>query len=541
MIPLIQSLATAAPPKASQNSPEVNVNDTPQDGQSFDSYLQKKTEEPAEPAEKSPAAPPADPVKKQGVSDDESEAALEAGINPMLGLLPNPCPPVQPTPSPEGEIDLDLSPAVDSTAKEISASELPQPRPDDAVLAMQRDFPPTAAPQPSQNPAQIIAKSPAPPEAPTPAVPGVATVLAIMPQVQETVPIEQTRTLPNAETFPIRGKEPQSQSTDGATTSARIPAEIADTANPAEPISPQPLPASTESATRPPQQPANPPAPAPQIERASRVEPVLREVTPVSPAIESSGMTAANPGSGMSTPAPQRQSKATPATSAVAAPADNAVKVSSMTDVQMVRDASPLDSENRRQSFSDKTSEQPDEVTDATTSIPNTNFTAEQLRTHPAIEAAGSVRKADVAHVVTTTLDAGERLRASGHQSVDLAVKLDNGQEVTIQLRMANGEITPLIRTGSEPLRLALEQNWGAFSQRGGEREIRMTNPVFESPQTSSNMSDLNQQRDGRERTQQEPAFIIPGQYPQRRSGAQTSSQPAKQTSTHQSGVHLYA
>ena len=151
--------------------------------------------------------------------------------------------------------------------------------------------------------------------------------------------------------------------------------------------------------------------------------------------------------------------------------------------------------------------------------------------------ATAPIRSADVAQVVTQTIHAAEQLRATGQERVEVAVKLEGGHDIIIQLRMANGEVTPVIRTDSEPLRLALERNWSLFSQRGGDRDLRVTTPVFESPQTSSNMSDLNHQRDGRQRAFNEPAheFSQP-QSPRRNAPRSAGTTPALTT-----GVRLYA
>ena len=151
------------------------------------------------------------------------------------------------------------------------------------------------------------------------------------------------------------------------------------------------------------------------------------------------------------------------------------------------------------------------------------------------------IRPADVAQVVTHTLQAMERLRVTGQETVQVALKLDSGHELTIDLRVVNGEITPFIRTESESLRLALEQNWSHFSQRGGDRDLRVTTPVFESPQTSSNMSDLNQQRDGRQRAYNEPApdFLQPQTL--RRNAHHNPPRPTAPTTAPAEGVRLYA
>ncbi len=119
---------------------------------------------------------------------------------------------------------------------------------------------------------------------------------------------------------------------------------------------------------------------------------------------------------------------------------------------------------------------------------------------------AGSQKSApipatEITTVVHRTLEAAEHVRMSGQERVEIRMRLDSGQELLIELRVSQqGEVKPVFRTESEALRQALEQNWSRFSSAGTERGIKLSNPVFESPQTQSGMSDLNQNHDGRER-----------------------------------------
>ncbi len=138
----------------------------------------------------------------------------------------------------------------------------------------------------------------------------------------------------------------------------------------------------------------------------------------------------------------------------------------------------------------------------------------------------------EIIHIVERTVEAATRLRASGSEQVEVAVRLDGGHELTIRLQLANGEVTPVIRTHSDALKQALEQNWSQFTERGGDRGVRMAAPVFESSQTPSNMTDLNHQRDGRQRPSPEP----PAEYlPPRR------ARPSHKTAASQDAVQLYA
>ena len=68
-----------------------------------------------------------------------------------------------------------------------------------------------------------------------------------------------------------------------------------------------------------------------------------------------------------------------------------------------------------------------------------------------------------------------------------------------------------------------------------------MNTPVFESPQTSSNMSDLNQQRDGRQRAQQDtvPDYLYPQSL--RRNAPHNPQHSAASSPAPSVGVRHYA
>ena len=215
--------------------------------------------------------------------------------------------------------------------------------------------------------------------------------------------------------------------------------------------------------------------------------------------------------------------------------------VASLGESPSLRHAPVLATENGRERSANEPSENPDNPLVPTPEFLQTTFSSESTPSNTITASTARIQPADVAQVVNHTLAAAERLRASGQEHVNIALKLEGGQELTIQLRVANGQVTPIIRTESEPLRLALEQNWSQFSQRSGDRELQVTKPVFESPQTSSNMTDLNQQRDGRQRTFQEPSGSFAQQYLPRRAPTPGAPQPISITSTPQTGVRLYA
>ena len=245
------------------------------------------------------------------------------------------------------------------------------------------------------------------------------------------------------------------------------------------------------------------------------------------------GMTAAKPGDAMPAPTIQRSPRIARATSAEPISTAATPTVTTPDRTQTLRDAPLAAAQNGREHSPNDHAENADRT--AFPEITGNNIF--QPTTTTSADAVAPVRAADVAQVVEHTTRATEQLRASGQERMEVTVQLDSGHKLTIQLHMTNGEVTPVIRTESEPLRVALEQNWSLFSQRDGDRELRVNTPVFESPQTSSNMSDLNQQRDGRQRAFHETASEFFHTQPQRRSTPLHTTQ----TSAPTSGVRLYA
>jgi len=158
-----------------------------------------------------------------------------------------------------------------------------------------------------------------------------------------------------------------------------------------------------------------------------------------------------------------------------------------------------------------------------------------------AAEPAATVRT-QAETIIHRTIDAAERLRVTGGERVEVQIKLDAGPALTIRLQLVHGEVKPIFLTDSHELRQALEQNWSQFSERGADRNVRVTTPVFESPSSQSGMNDLNQeQREGRQRAfadAQEAAFA--GANPTRRTLPRRTSAvaPAAAPAT---GVQLYA
>lgn len=132
----------------------------------------------------------------------------------------------------------------------------------------------------------------------------------------------------------------------------------------------------------------------------------------------------------------------------------------------------------------------------STTPVANSFVAPANLSDEPA-----AIPRTQVEAIIHRTLEAAERIRTTGGQHVEVQIKLDAGQELTVRLQITHGEVRPVFVTESHQLRQALEQNWSQFSERAADRSLRVTTPIFESPNSQSNMSDLNQHgREDRQR-----------------------------------------
>ncbi len=363
----------------------------------------------------------------------------------------------------------------------------------------------------------------------------VANVLGIIPPVQtpqitrvESV-IRDTRQ-PNAKrvaTAPISSAPP----VHGSTTVSNEPAITAGTTATAPAISTAQIaqPARAES--------RNIPTAAQPVDSA----PAVTNATALPTPEKTNGTTAAKPGFEMSATTFQRPQRPAEADPAALAPREIASLPISSKGMQTPRTAPIQTTQNAREQFAGDRPSGEEPLASPTPDISFASVPAQSVRATLAEPTAAPIRAADVERVVTHTLHAAESLRTSGQDRVEVTLKLDNGSGLTIQLRLENGGIMPVFRTESEALRVALEQNWAQFTQRGGDHELRITNPVFESPQTSSNMSDLNQQRDGRQRAFQEQGGTFPQHYWPRRNSRANAPRPATPGRAPQPGVRLYA
>ena len=544
----------AAAPTAPGDS-ETASTQAPEGDGTFDALLQQRSEEPVEVAE--PAAVIASETEPAAPhhASDAADALISAGLIGMFAM-----PVVAPLPAPVQRQPLDLvasDSCVERAAKqkpiaspEIPARDYSQP----ADIATATPFAPapfssapiSPAPQPTKPVAiREVAARPlaqpieAPPPDPAATVLKVATVRGLIPPVQSApvTPVEVTHFSPPTPAAAVAiERDDRTDPAIPATTPGTVPATLATGVE-------QPI--ATEKNT-----------PVPEIPMPNATMgtvPIPVEVAAISKAEIFHGMVAAKPGRAMSAPTLQRSQSSTaaapagvsangkPSTAASFGDNQTTSAATSFGEPASLRNVPVVASETGRERPANEPSENRENPSALTPDFPQTIFSSEPPPAVANTAPVARIQQTDVAQVVNHTLAAVERLRASGQERVEVALKLEGGQELTIQLHVANGQVTPTIRTESEPLRLALEQNWSQFSQRSGERELQITKPVFESPQTSSNMTDLSQQRDGRQRVFQESAGSFAQPYLPRRNLAPGIPQTLPPVSTPQTGVRLYA
>ncbi len=544
MNPIGQSLLPIAAAPSAPGGSELACTQVPKGEGSFDSLLQQHSEEPVETSDPAVVTKGETEQIKTADDGDPSDVLISAGLVAMFGL-PAIIPPqalVQTQPT-EGVIS-DNAAEVGSKDTSTGSSEVPAPG------FIQPETESTAAPFPAapqkitpEMPREIAtlpqSKDTPPPEPVTPVL-QVATVRGIIPSAQNAMRIQAEANSKSAPApFPT---SPPVVSIEIPTATPDIPSEAgSEPAIPAttlenspailtEPIE-QPIGAENKTTT--------PPLPAVRPDAEAPATPP--QIAALPEVKNTSGMQAAKPGRVMSAPTLQRQPSQTAAIPAPVPAKGAQSTIPTLGESISFRNAPVLSTESGRQRSANDDSRNPER-----SPVTNPDFSAMPLASEPtttsaAVSSSTPIQPADVAQVVNHTLAAVERLRLNGQERVDIALKLEGGQELTIQLRVANGQVTPIICTESEPLRLALEQNWSQFSQRSGDRELQITKPVFESPQTSSNMTDLNHQHDGRQRAFQEPENTFAHQYPLRRNPAPTVPQPTSTISTPPKGVSLYA
>jgi hypothetical protein len=173
--------------------------------------------------------------------------------------------------------------------------------------------------------------------------------------------------------------------------------------------------------------------------------------------------------------------------------------------------------------------------------FPAIKLPAESVATAPVTDDA-PIHHVEVVRIAERTIEAAVRLRATGPERIEVNVQLESGDRLTIRLQLANGEVTPTFHSTSEGLRTALEQNWSQFSDRASDRGVRLTSPVFDVNSSSSNMSDLGQQRHGRDAAYADAQAELFPHLPRRmRAPRVLAAAPTSPTPAIGSGVRAYA
>ena len=140
--------------------------------------------------------------------------------------------------------------------------------------------------------------------------------------------------------------------------------------------------------------------------------------------------------------------------------------------------------------------------------------------------------------------DTADQMRSDGKTHVEVQLKLDDGQQLTVRLQMSQGALQPVFKTESSELRQAIEQNWSGFRSSASERGLEISTPVFESPSGGGAFNSFGNRdqshQPGGDPSDAEGAGTLP--LPVLRSGGTpTVSQPPAASSLVGSGVQMYA
>ncbi len=134
-------------------------------------------------------------------------------------------------------------------------------------------------------------------------------------------------------------------------------------------------------------------------------------------------------------------------------------------------------------------------------------------------EALVTMEPTAASEITRQTFDLIERVRVTDRDHAEVRMLLNDGQEVTVSIRLERGEWKPVFKTESEALCRALEQNWNRAVPQPGSQPVKFGTPVFESQSAQSDLGGNAQQQSesgGRERPfnrrELEPAFenVVP-------------------------------
>ena len=171
----------------------------------------------------------------------------------------------------------------------------------------------------------------------------------------------------------------------------------------------------------------------------------------------------------------------------------------------------------------------------------NGHGTAAPIHTPDGSDTPASADFTAAVRITKQTIDLAEHIRAMGRDHVEVQMRLRDGQEVTVSLRLEQGEWKPVFKTDTEALCRALEQNWHSAAAQPSAQAVKFGTPVFESQRAQTDLGhNPQQQPDGRgrafDRREQEPAFANPSPPARKKPVAANPARPAANTA-----VQLYA
>jgi hypothetical protein len=172
-------------------------------------------------------------------------------------------------------------------------------------------------------------------------------------------------------------------------------------------------------------------------------------------------------------------------------------------------------------------------------SIPNTAALTDKIPASPASPLLPQQQAASA--TLRQVVESADQMRSDGKTNVEVQVKLDDGQQLTVRLQMSQGSIHPIFKTDSPELRQALEQNWSGFRSTASERGLQISTPVFESPSGEGAFNSFG----SRDQSREPAGDPSEAEVSTPRSSFQPASQPTvsqtQAASAIGSGVQLYA
>ena len=171
----------------------------------------------------------------------------------------------------------------------------------------------------------------------------------------------------------------------------------------------------------------------------------------------------------------------------------------------------------------------------------NAHGTAAPIQTQDRSDAPAATDFTAAVRITKQTIDLAEHVRAMGRDHVEIQMRLRDGQEVTVSLRLEHGEWKPVFKTDTAALCQALEQNWHRAAAQPSAQAVKFGTPVFESQGAQTDLGqNAQQQAGGRERAfdrrEQESAFGTAAPLPRKNAAAANPARPAATTA-----VQLYA